>query len=273
MRCIFCKIASSNSRSREHIIPESLGNSTLILPQGIVCDKCNNYFSREVEKPFLESPAIRNLRFHQALESKKGRVPSLNAVFTPDIPAIVTRYPRYDYTSVKVAPEALEVLAGLKSPKLLLPIGGQAPPEQTISRFMAKVALEAMALRVIGHEGGQNFICDEPQLDPLREHARHGRISNWPVNTRTIYAANARTAIADGPWEQVVHECDFLVTSWSEWFFVLAIFGLELTINVGGPDIEGYERWLRENDNVSPLYRLDKPVAYPMPKSVDGEVF
>jgi hypothetical protein len=35
---------------------------------------------------------------------------------------------------------------------------------------------------------------------------------------------------------------------------VLAIFGLELTINLGGPDVEGYERWLVENENASPLY-------------------
>src|SRR6476620_6715883 len=71
MRCIFCKADSKLSRSVEHVIPESLGNSTLVLPKGVVCDPCNNYFSREVEKPFLEAPAIRIMRFHQALESKK----------------------------------------------------------------------------------------------------------------------------------------------------------------------------------------------------------
>ena len=44
MRCLFCKQDSSSTKSVEHIIPESIGNKTLILPLGYVCDKCNNYF-------------------------------------------------------------------------------------------------------------------------------------------------------------------------------------------------------------------------------------
>ena len=122
-----------------------------------------------------------------------------------------------------------------------------------LSRFMAKVALEAMAARVVGHEGGQDYLCDEHQLDDLRDHARHGRISRWPVHTRHIYAADAKTVLPGGEPEQVIYELDFLVTPCGEWFFVLAIFDLELAINLGGPEIEGYERWLRENAMQSPL--------------------
>lgn len=40
--CIFCHKDSSNSKSIEHIIPESLGNKEHILPNGYVCDICNN---------------------------------------------------------------------------------------------------------------------------------------------------------------------------------------------------------------------------------------
>jgi len=67
MRCLFCKCDSSSSRSVEHVIPESLGNHSLTLPPGVVCDNCNNYFSRKVEKPFLESGAVLLLRFHQEI--------------------------------------------------------------------------------------------------------------------------------------------------------------------------------------------------------------
>ena len=38
---------SDNSKSIEHIIPESLGNKSFILPLGFVCDKC---FYRSEEK-------------------------------------------------------------------------------------------------------------------------------------------------------------------------------------------------------------------------------
>lgn len=83
MRCIFCKQDSSNSKSVEHIIPESLGNKTATLPKGVVCDGCNNYFARKVEKPFLESTEIKTLRFREAIPSKKGVVPHLNGML-PD---------------------------------------------------------------------------------------------------------------------------------------------------------------------------------------------
>jgi hypothetical protein len=265
MRCIFCRGDSTSSKSREHIVPESLGNTSLVLRKGVVCDKCNNYFSREVEKAFLESDAIRALRFHQALESKKGRVPSLTGVITPEIPAIVTRFPRHHLTSVAGPAESFEAVMRSENGQLILPMGGPAPKEQVVSRFMAKIALEAMAARVVDHDGGQDYLCDEHQLDDLRDHARFGRILRWPVH------ANAKVSLPGQQPEQVIHESDFLATSWGEWFFVLVIFGLEFAINLGGPDIEGYERWLRENNEVSPLYRADKPSPYPQPTSADEE--
>jgi hypothetical protein len=67
MRCIFCKKDGTTSVSKEHIIPESLGNTLHTLPLGVVCDTCNDYFAREVEKPFLESEPVRSLRFEQAI--------------------------------------------------------------------------------------------------------------------------------------------------------------------------------------------------------------
>jgi hypothetical protein len=80
MLCIFCKKDSEDSKSVEHIIPESLWNTKQILPAGIVCDKCNNYFARKVEKPFLCSPLMIALRFHQAIPNKRGKIPSIEGV-------------------------------------------------------------------------------------------------------------------------------------------------------------------------------------------------
>jgi hypothetical protein len=53
MKCVFCKCDSEDSKSVEHVIPESLGSKTIVLPRGLVCDKCNNYFSHKVEIPIL----------------------------------------------------------------------------------------------------------------------------------------------------------------------------------------------------------------------------
>ena len=73
MKCIFCGNDSRDSRSVEHIIPESFGNSTAILPKGVVCDKCNNYIGRKIESPFLNSEAILLLRQELALENKNNK--------------------------------------------------------------------------------------------------------------------------------------------------------------------------------------------------------
>src|SRR6476659_2147352 len=75
MRCIFCKLNSESSVSIEHIIPESLGNVEHVLPRGWVCDRCNNYIAREVEKPFLETLYAKSARFEMRVPSKKKRVP------------------------------------------------------------------------------------------------------------------------------------------------------------------------------------------------------
>jgi len=51
-----------------------------------------------------------------------------------------------------------------------------------------------------------------------------------------------------------MHEFDFLCTEEGEIYFVMALYGVEMTINIGGPDIEGYVSWLDNNNNASPLY-------------------
>ena len=66
--CIFCGAESSGSKSVEHIIP-SLGNKEYVLPRGVVCEKCNNYFARKIEGPVLSLDGFRLLRFYNAVEN------------------------------------------------------------------------------------------------------------------------------------------------------------------------------------------------------------
>ncbi len=255
MQCLFCKQDSSSSRSFEHIIPESLGNTKCKLPPGVVCDKCNNYFSRQVEKPFLELGAILQLRFHQEIPSKRGRVPSINGFLAQNFPAIVHRVPKsYFKALVQVEPEAIEHILRLGKGRLIFPAVGPYPSKLILSRFLAKVAIEAMADRLLLYPEGLKYLVNETQLDPIRNHARRGEIQDWPINIRRIYDANQGWIDEKGSEVQMVHEFDILWTPWNEWYLVLAIFGLELVINYGGPEIDGYKHWLSENNHVSPLY-------------------
>lgn len=255
MRCIFCKKDSRGSSSVEHIIPESLGNELHTLPPGVVCDACNNYFSREVEKPFLDSESIRSLRFEQALPNKRGRIPTATGILLPYLtPAIMTREVTGRSFGSQAVPEASAAMLKSHDATFVIPVVGSSPSGRVVSRFLSKIAIEVMASRLLTARSELDGFIDEVQLDPMRDHARRGTTHEWPFSVRGIYDRNKRWTDGAKRAFQVLHEYDVLATEWGEWFLVVAIFGLEFAINYGGPEIEGYERWLRENNNVSPLY-------------------
>lgn len=41
-RCLYCLREDRAFTSVEHVIPEGMGNKEIVLPVGVVCDKCNN---------------------------------------------------------------------------------------------------------------------------------------------------------------------------------------------------------------------------------------
>jgi hypothetical protein len=61
MTCIFCDCNSNDTKTIEHIIPQSLGNVNITLPKGKVCNKCNNYFGRKIEQLLLEIPFLNKI--------------------------------------------------------------------------------------------------------------------------------------------------------------------------------------------------------------------
>ena len=114
MRCIFCKTDSSETKSIEHIIPESLGNKSFVLPRGYVCDKCNNYFAREIERPFLEQINVQLLRFEESIPNKKNRIPKIKGIIEDE--EVIINF------KDSVSPCVIKPLKGDKYAYLILPI-------------------------------------------------------------------------------------------------------------------------------------------------------
>lgn len=255
MRCLFCKNSTINSKSVEHIIPESLGNQNQILPKGVVCDKCNNFFAINIEKPFLELKAISLLRFNEGIPNKRNKIPSTKGILFPNYPVTLNKSIKDDelMATVDVPPEAFEKILTQGKGTITFLKEAPLPNGTVVSRFLGKIALEAMAQRLVDHPEGLDYLVHEHQLDPLRDHVRRGKIKDWPVHIRRIYDADKKWRVSENSF-QVIYEYDILATENQEYFFVLAIFGLEFSINYGEPSVDGYIEWLEKNNNCSPLY-------------------
>lgn len=196
----------------EHIIPESLGNSEHVLPVGTVCDGCNQYFSRKVERQVLESPMFRLLRADMRVPNKRGRMP------------------------------------------LWQPSDGESRPEyRQMGRFLAKVGLEVLAFKTQSVQDWNDELVDQPALDELRQFARYNEGADWPFTVRTLHPVNAVFRDGEEHYE-LLHEFDILYTRTFEAYGVVSLFGVEMVINLGGRENDGFRWWLEENNWVSPLY-------------------
>jgi len=107
MKCIFCKQSSELSKSVEHIIPESLGNTEHILAKGIVYDKCNNCFAIKIEQPLLQLPYFVSLRHRNDIESKKGRIPIERGILLAPTPSIANFHRDKESKSISLEDEKL----------------------------------------------------------------------------------------------------------------------------------------------------------------------
>lgn len=195
------------------------------------------------------------LRFHQIVPSKKGRIPPIKGILLPSAIAVdVYRDADTGQLSIDLPPEGVKAVAEGENRQLIIPRSISPEPDATSSRFIAKVALEALAERVADVNGGIDEIVDKPELEEIRSHARFGVVTDWPISIRKIYEESTAWADNEVPGYQIVHEFDFLITDKQEMYFVLAIFGYEFVINMGGPDLGGWEEWLANNSDVSPLH-------------------
>lgn len=267
MRCLFCKQDSSDAKSVEHIIPESLGNKTMILPRGYVCDKCNNYFAIKVEKPFMELLEIRQLRFQEMIPNKKNRMPQMQALYNGKFPVQLWYDVKQDdikwYVDADV--ETLNEILDKKTEDFVFPAFTNETVIQNsiiISRLLAKMALETLADRLKTLKGSLDELINFKEFDLIRNHARRGVISEWPCSIRRIYGMDDLWKCEDGKLKQKIHESDFLVIDkggkgemrYVILYFVIVLWGMEFAINMAEPEIEGYNNWVNQHNGLSPLY-------------------
>lgn len=271
MQCIFCHKDSSDSKSKEHIIPESLGNKHHFLPRGYVCDECNHYFSIKIEKTLLSSPYFESLRFRNEILSKKGKrvkhifffpeaQKSAEGILEcgPNGELLLSFYDEEIYESIENGCCHEAISPFVPEPKY---------PDILLSRLLAKCAYEFFLynMKIENYDlCVQELLGAEKDiLKPLREYARYGKGAFWQYNQRRIYSEGAIISNnREHKAYEILHEMRLFPKEHinhpngmveAEIYYVVAICGIEYAICLSDPDISGYQEWLKKNNNKSPL--------------------
>lgn len=75
-KCIFCKSEKGKFTTREHVLPVSLGGGDwAILPNGLLCDKCQNRFGSSIEQQALADYPFSFLRVLLRIPRRKSEPP------------------------------------------------------------------------------------------------------------------------------------------------------------------------------------------------------
>jgi hypothetical protein len=155
----------------------------------------------------------------------------------------------------------IRILRGQRPGSLWIPHSGDPEECYETSRFIAKLALEILALRGVDIEGWNEEVANKAELDEIRAYVRRGRPGFvWPVHMRRIYPAEHQFADDIDPEFQVLHEFDLLFipandpAAGGEYYAVIAILGFECAINLGGTELDGYLQWIDANNGKSYLY-------------------
>lgn len=266
MDCLFCEEDTSTCRSREHVLPESLGNHSEVLPPGVVCDKCNNYFASKVELPFANHPQIETMRFMSAQRSKKGRIPPAQVRILLDdasVPAALVRTlnSRKQHEGHVITGDLDIVHRMQQSRRNEIEIGRGTPAvadeTRIVSRFIGKVAIETLAFKL----GPVGYTLPVP-LPDLRKYVRFDEGEDWPVSVRRIHCEQDLWHDTEGTLNRPVWASAFDVLNRTdshegavsgEWYFVGAYFGLEFAINIAARSVETYRLRVWRQPNYSLL--------------------
>lgn len=169
--CLFCREKKNPFRGIEHIIPESLGNRAYVLPRGVVCDRCNQYFS-DLENYFCNYHLTAASKLLFLDETKKGRPPSL--------PLERGQMRREKSGKIRFQQPILEgkekeqfSITFFKD-EVIIEASWPLPDADSakISRFLAKCGIETLYFK-------KKELAYEGDFDLVRRYARYGGRNNF----------------------------------------------------------------------------------------------
>lgn len=196
-RCIFCGSTTNTYERKEHIVPESLGGKD-ILPEGLVCDNCNNYFGREFEKETLDFEDIKFSRALERIPSKRGRTPVANV-------KKVTIYSDRNTKPIKIySPQMTKTISGKGSIHIEFPQSKLGP----LLRLLLKIGLEYFAIE-------QADDIFEQKFNKAKKVVRcPARGCKWPLAIKT--RSGGSSELYSHKFHRI-HENDSVIFEFSYW--------------------------------------------------------
>jgi hypothetical protein len=148
--CLFCRGSDGGFKSVEHVFAESLGNKQLVLPRGVVCDRCNNSRLSELDQVLVDFMPIALRRLWLGIPNKEGRIRPLSLAreSLEHRPAVGTKDPIIAITSKIPGESALREIERLGDGRIKFQLKGSGGRPMTprysskLSRALLKSALE-----------------------------------------------------------------------------------------------------------------------------------
>lgn len=195
-RCIWClEEKDESSFDISHVVPECVGNESQILPKGIVCKKCNNYFGTKVEPYLLSDPLFHIIAVFLRLQDPEDMNEFRDRVWDSTHPpsGSVTRNMSLDAT---ISPDSFNL-------DLQYTVGGQISKtykrreKAFLSRAVHKIAFESLAWVIFVKKVDTQLDIFDSDFNHVREWVRYGN----PISIIRPVLRNQRFARINNKWE------------------------------------------------------------------------
>jgi len=130
------------------------------------------------------------------------------------------------------------------------------PEGRIVSRLLGKMGLEKLSSIFSEYPEGLEEMAEMAALNPIRFHVRRGTPKEWPYSIREIDDFEQLFVNEEGEEIEILHELDLLILEQEGGMIIYVIFllhGMEFALCLNDPEIDGYYKWLEENNNESPL--------------------
>jgi len=249
-RCIWCLDEAPNAsfKTESHVLPECVGNKKQqVLPKGIVCDKCNQYFGSKIEPVLLGDPL-----FHVVAVLLRLRDPSDMNEFRDNVfdsnHRPVGGVARNLNLDVQISPNSLEMnlryqIEGKISKTYLL------KDLSWLSRAIHKIAFESLVWSKVVQGKNKEMDLFDPSFSHIRSWSRKGH----PTNTVRPVARKQHFDIVKPEWEFRVWKFEHMLAA------EINLFGDWYVVNLTSPPEKAdadLKKQIKDKDINHPIWYL-----------------